>query len=139
MPWPPHYLAIVPTGPNRVVCPRCFRKVSADMLYDMSGVPAAEYPFKWACDACLSLALRDGHVDWTEMYNRWNAPQAIKDRIAAKIAGGQIRARRTPSAPIGGVGLGKPEIDPARGRPQDEHGRPDLPTDRPLDDAGMPT
>lgn len=138
MPWPPHHLAI--TGETRdVQCEACARTVNADMLYELGDL-FPEYPYTWACDACLSRMLNEGHIGWNETYQRWGAPPAIRARIAGKITAGQIRARRTPLGPFVGTGpLGHRNTKPGR-QPGQGNARPRPPTsNRPLDDAGMPT
>ncbi len=127
MPWPPHHLAI--TGETRdVQCEACSRTTNADLLYWLGDPDFPEYPYTWACEACLSRMFNEGHIGWVETYTLWGAPAAIVARIQGKVNGGQIRPRRTPAKPFRAVnplGNAHPGRQPGRGNAGRGRAQPD--------------
>jgi len=127
MPWPPHHLAI--TGETRdIQCEACSRTDSGDLIYWLGDPEFPEYPYTWACAACLSRMFNEGHIDWIQTYNLWGAPPNIIARIQLHVDGGQIRPRLTPSAPFRAVNpldTAHPGQHPGQGNATRGRARPD--------------
>lgn len=66
----------------RVRCPCCRRWTRADTLRDMRAVPG--WAWDYACDGCVTLAARGGHLDPADTLRRQGAPEAVVAKVTGR-------------------------------------------------------